>query len=498
MGESDADGAAEEEQGIAGELSQADVAPDSTDTEETSTGFGTSFGVSLGYDAQGNALGSVSATGSTAQDQSIGFSDGKGGPGDNFSAFGGITDSAGNPVGKEAQSPSEVAAAMDAISVDQALNDAVASSPVAGVNQGITPAGISPTFSPDVFDPAVDVDKSGKTAPSAIEQAAMDVPGLDAFGPVAPGFSPVGITPSVTVEALPSITQSKGIQAALSNLDKARDKAAAKGIDFGVTAQVDPDAIAAAGMPGTAANIGTTISAIDPTTMAPQLSDTIAGKAGITAGVSPAPPGFEEKVGKDFDPGKMAQMEAIMAQPSVMPGLFGIVEDKTKDALATSIALGKNVTPMEAMFGYTAPNMAKDKETIEEFNQRTKDTFSPDQIVTDAQGTVIGLKDAAGNLVTGMDPSAQAQASEEGRTEEEMREKPKSPTDPCPEGYQLIDGKCTPTEPVVTDTGFVVFPAGRTPPFRTGPFTPATVASNPGIRGLNPITFNIPPNPFKR
>ena len=502
MGESDADGAAEEEQGIAGELSQADVAPDSTDTEETSTGFGTSFGVSLGYDAQGNALGSVSATGSTAQDQSIGFSDGKGGPGDNFSAFGGITDSAGNPVGKEAQSPSEVAAAMDAISVDQALNDAVASSPVAGVNQGITPAGISPTFSPDVFDPAVDVDKSGKTAPSAIEQAAMDVPGLDAFGPVAPGFSPVGITPSVTVEALPSITQSKGIQAALSNLDKARDKAAGmgspKGIDFGVTAQVDPDAIAAAGMPGTAANIGTTISAIDPTTMAPQLSDTIAGKAGITAGVSPAPPGFEEKVGKDFDPGKMAQMEAIMAQPSVMPGLFGIVEDKTKDALATSIALGKNVTPMEAMFGYTAPNMAKDKETIEEFNQRTKDTFSPDQIVTDAQGTVIGLKDAAGNLVTGMDPSAQAQASEEGRTEEEMREKPKSPTDPCPEGYQLIDGKCTPTEPVVTDTGFVVFPAGRTPPFRTGPFTPATVASNPGIRGLNPITFNIPPNPFKR
>ena len=502
MGESDADGAAEEEQGIAGELSQADVAPDSTDTEETSTGFGTSFGVSLGYDAQGNALGTVSATGSTAQDQSIGFSDGKGGPGDNFSAFGGITDSAGNPVGKEAQSPSEVAAAMDAISVDQALNDAVASSPVAGVNQGITPAGISPTFSPDVFDPAVDVDRSGKAAPSAIEQAAMDVPGLDAFGPVAPGFSPVGITPSVTVEALPSITQSKGIQAALSNLDKARDKAAGmgspKGIDFGVTAQVDPDAIAAAGMPGTAANIGTTISAIDPTTMAPQLSDTIAGKAGITAGVSPAPPGFEEKVGKDFDPGKMAQMEAIMAQPSVMPGLFGIVEDKTKDALATSIALGKNVTPMEAMFGYTAPNMAKDKETIEEFNQRTKDTFSPDQIVTDAQGTVIGLKDAAGNLVTGMDPSAQAQASEEGRTEEEMREKPKSPTDPCPEGYQLIDGKCTPTEPVVTDTGFVVFPAGRTPPFRTGPFTPATVASNPGIRGLNPITFNIPPNPFKR
>ena len=478
-----------------GEFSDTDALGSFSDSnvDDSPTDSGTSFGVSLGP-----GQGSVSATGSTAQDQAIGFSDGKGGPGDNFSAFGGITDSAGNPVGKEAQSPSQFSAAMDTIGIDQALNDAIASSPAAGVNQGITSAGISPSFSDDVFDPQTMTDRSGRTAPSAIEQAAMNVPGLDAFGPVAPGFSPVGITPSVTVEALPSITQSKGIQAALSNLDKARDKAAGmgspKGIDFGVTAQVDPDAVAAAGMPGTAASI-------DPTTVAPSdftgLMST-RDPAGITAGVSPAPPGFEEKVGRDFDPTKMAQMEAIMAQPNVMPGVFGIVEDKTKDALATSIALGKNVTPMEAMFGYTAPNMAKDKETIEEFNQRTKDTFSPDQIVTDAQGTVIGLKDAAGNLVTGMDPSAQAQASEEGRTEEEMREKPKSPTDPCPEGYQLIDGKCTPTEPVVTDTGFVVFPAGRTPPFRTGPFTPATVASNPGIRGLNPITFNIPPNPFKR
>ncbi len=207
---------------------------------------------------------------------------------------------------------------------------------------------------------------------------------------------------------------------------------------------------------------------------------------------------MRKKLVRDFDPSKMAQMEAIMATPNVMPGIFGIVEDKTKDALATSIALGRNVTPMEAIFGYTAPNMAKDKETIEEFNARTGASIPPDQIVTDAQGTVIGLKDAMGNLVTGRDPNAQAQASEEGRTEEEMRDKPKKPDDPCPEGYQLIDGKCTPTEPVVTDTGFVVFPAGRTPPFRRGPFTPATVATDPGIRGLNPITFNIPQNPFKR
>ena len=530
-------------------LTDQDLADiDATVGGPTGEGYstGTSFGVSLGYDAQGNALGTVSATGSTQADIDIGFSDGKGGPGDNFSAFGGITDAAGNPVGKEAQSPSEVAATMDAISVDQALNDAVASSPVAGVNQGITAAGVSPTFSgaipSDVFDPTTMTDRSGKTAPSAIEQAAMDAPGLDAFGPVAPGFSPVGITPSVTKDELPSITQSKGIQAALSNLDIAKDKAAAKGIDFGVTAPVDafstdrsPGMMSAVFGPEAASALGgltvneamglagitdpSQTGTIDPadipgavsaiTGLDQTASGTVAPSdftglmstrdpAGTTLGVSPAPPGFEEKVGKDFDPGKMAQMEAIMATPNVMPGIFGIVEDKTKDALATSIALGRNVTPMEAIFGYTAPDMTKDKETIEEFNARTGASIPPDQIVTDSKGTVIGLKDAMGNLVTGRDPSAQAQASEEGRTEEEMREKPKSPTDPCPEGYQLIDGKCTPTEEVVTDTGFVVFPAGRVPPFRTGPFTPATVASNPGIRGLNPITFNIPPNPFKR
>tara|TARA_E500000318_G_C3561300_1_gene213577 strand:+ start:521 stop:1717 length:1197 start_codon:yes stop_codon:yes gene_type:complete len=68
---------------------------------------------------------------------------------------------------------------------------------------------------------------------------------------------------------------------------------------------------------------------------------------------------------------------------------------------------------------------------------------------------------------------------------------PKAPTDPCPEGYQLIDGKCTPIAEAATGTGFQVFPANRNPAYRTGPFSPATVATGAGgIRGLNPITFN--------
>tara|TARA_R100001440_G_scaffold27715_2_gene45323 strand:+ start:149 stop:1285 length:1137 start_codon:yes stop_codon:yes gene_type:complete len=70
---------------------------------------------------------------------------------------------------------------------------------------------------------------------------------------------------------------------------------------------------------------------------------------------------------------------------------------------------------------------------------------------------------------------------------------PKAPTDPCPEGYQLIDGKCTLMEkPVDEGTGFIRFPTDRTPPFQTGPFTPKTVATDPkNITPLNPVTFRL-------
>ena len=47
------------------------------------------------------------------------------------------------------------------------------------------------------------------------------------------------------------------------------------------------------------------------------------------------------------------------------------------------------------------------------------------------------------------------------------------------------------------DAGFMMFPADRDPPFRTGPFTPTTVATNPNIQGLNPITFGLS-NIFRR
>ena len=495
-------------------------------SEDTSDSYGANMGLTdaevsaaTGGD-QGTTFGvnGISATGSTAMDEEIGYSDGRGGPGDNFGAFGGITDSEGNAIGKSPQSPSEFSAALSAT---QGTGGTPSDSTPSISVPSIQAAGVSPTFSgvgvSDVFDPTVDVDRSGKTAPSAIEQAAAS---YDAI-PASLGFLPA----EVTKDTLPSITgrtdttQKTGLAGLADAIGQAnKDRAAAAGIDFGVAAP-----------------------------------------AGITAGISPAPPGFEEQVGRDpnvqdgisynmlgapgtsgadfdvdeameiagrtaesivgddfgpaldmvdsrttapgaedpfdpnvgrpFDVGKLEQMEAIMAQPNVMPGMFGLVEDRTKDALATSIALGRNLNPIEAVFGYTAPNMAKDKETIKEYNARTGAFIPADQLVTDTQGVVIGIKDAMGNLITGRDPSAQEtdQGSESGKE----RIKPKAPTDPCPEGYQLIDGKCTPIAEAATGTGFQVFPANRNPAYRTGPFSPATVATGAGgIRGLNPITFN--------
>ena len=80
-------------------------------------------------------------------------------------------------------------------------------------------------------------------------------------------------------------------------------------------------------------------------------------------------------------------------------------------------------------------------------------------------------------------------------TVEQQMKKPKEPTDPCPDGYKLIDGKCTIIEDPNQGTGFIRFPVDRDPPFQKGPFEPKFKPTPiAGIRGLNPITFN---NPFR-
>ena len=154
-----------------------------------------------------------------------------------------------------------------------------------------------------------------------------------------------------------------------------------------------------------------------------------------------------------------------MGVPSLVSGIGDFIERTSRDRMAARLAKGD----------------------VEEKN-----------IVRNADGLVIGIKDAQGNLIEGIDPDAMMQDTGNGGKQTQRRVAPKAATDPCPEGYQLIDGKCTPVETDDKGTGFITFPPDRDPPFRTGPFSPKTIATNPiEVRPMVPLTFGLS-NIFKR
>ena len=154
-----------------------------------------------------------------------------------------------------------------------------------------------------------------------------------------------------------------------------------------------------------------------------------------------------------------------MGVPSLVSGIGDFIERTSRDRMAARLAKGD----------------------VEEKN-----------IVRNADGLVIGIKDAQGNLIEGIDPDAMMQDTGNGGKQTQRRVAPQAANDPCPEGYQLIDGKCTPVETDDKGTGFITFPPDRDPPFRTGPFSPKTIATNPiEVRPMVPLTFGLS-NIFKR
>ena len=220
------------------------------------------------------------------------------------------------------------------------------------------------------------------------------------------------------------------------------------------------------------------------------------------------PEDYEENVGRAFPVETLERVERLVNEKTALenlglPSFLTAVDPGriTRDLMATSLIAGRPISAVEGIRGVQAPNIgmgmteATDKETIEEYNKRTGARIPESQIITDNSGLVVGIKDAQGNLITGMDPNAREEQGDGG--EQVTKAPPKAPTDPCPDGYQLIDGKCTPTGATDTGTGFMMFPADRDPAFRRGPFTPTTVATNPNIQALNPVTFGLS-NIFRR
>ena len=240
-----------------------------------------------------------------------------------------------------------------------------------------------------------------------------------------------------------------------------------RGIDFGVTTPVNTANITETALgartPGTRTTAtGTTTGdaqfGVSPGRLQAEFGPRVASLAG----------GLDEQKTADIaDLTNRPGIGTLLGLPSFARGAANFIGQKSRDRMAEAIARGKT----DPLFG--------------------KGTDITDaNLIRNDQGQVVGIRDNQGNLIEGMDPNEQMQ---EGDSEEVKKAQPKAPTDPCPEGYQLIDGKCTLMEkPVDEGTGFIRFPTDRDPPFQKGPFTPKTVATNPiNITPLNPVTFRL-------
>ena len=363
----------------------------------------------------------------------------------------------------------------------------------------IQAAGTTPTFSgagvSDVFDPMTMQSRSD-TMVEALG-AAPTTPEARGTSSTVQSFLPA----AVTVDRLaPQTKEERGLQAVANMFAQARDRERNKqaldpsGIDFGVTDAPVPSTVGDDFGPALDMADRSNMANITETALGARTPGTRTTATGTTTGdaqfgVSPGrlQAEFGPRVASlagGLDAQKTADIADLTNRPGIgttlgLPGILAtganLIGQKSRDRMAEAIARGRT----DPLFGKGID--------ITEAN-----------LIRNDRGQVVGIRDNFGNLIEGMDPNEQTQGDDSPDPQKIVP--PKKPTDPCPEGFQLIDGKCTPvggTE-TKTDTGFVVFPPSRDPAFRRGPFTPATVASNPGIRGLNPITFNIPQNIFRR
>tara|TARA_Y100000593_G_scaffold80341_1_gene149946 strand:+ start:2679 stop:4163 length:1485 start_codon:yes stop_codon:yes gene_type:complete len=466
---------------------------------------------------QGTVFGvnGISATGSTERDREIGYSDGRGNPGPNFEAFGGVTNEMGEPIGKVAQTPSQFNAALQAT---QGGDDStVVSVPsITAASSNLAPGILGETLSD--FQSGVRDDSlaargmvEGAITPesgplnmleAAIASRPRDFSNLDLIPTT--GFLPAQVT--VSDETGPR-TQA-AIAATLSQLDQARDRKVGlgdkRGIDFGVTQQLLPtappprpvDRIAAMTMPGTA--MGTTPQETGISTV--RTDQILADQSRMQQGQIPSTTATGTTGGEDsFDPEAENLMDSTFLDTTPYKEGTAVADIKLRDA-----PFDENLN----LFGLQIPNLAGRALNLasEKLNDRLFDAIvkKGGQALRDSEGRIIGAMDPTNTFLMegmpGLDSKGQmrgqTQEDQDGGDQPQRRVAPKAPTDPCPDGYQLIDGKCTLVDTDDKGTGFITFPPDRNPPFQSGPFEPKSKATPiVGISGLNPITFN---NPFRR
>jgi len=164
-----------------------------------------------------------------------------------------------------------------------------------------------------------------------------------------------------------------------------------------------------------------------------------AGRASDFPTLSTAPEDFEENVGRKFDADRMADIERLYGEDigqtkagrgsdptffegkgftGTVGGLLDAIERKTRENMANEIALGRPMGLGETFFGFTAPNLQT--QTMKDYMSNTQknilneagdsETVSrrlpENQLIRNDSGRVIGIRDASGRLVSGMDPNA--------------------------------------------------------------------------------------------
>ena len=143
-----------------------------------------------------------------------------------------------------------------------------------------------------------------------------------------------------------------------------------------------------------------------------------------------APEDFEENVGKAFDAKRMADIERLYGEdvgqtkpgrgsdptffeglgvPGIGTTIGDFIERKSRENMATEVALGRPMTLGETLFGFDADPAT----TMEEYTKRTGRKIPESQLVRNESGRIIAIKDEFGRVVSGVDPNAPIQSGDD-------------------------------------------------------------------------------------
>jgi hypothetical protein len=199
-----------------------------------------------------------------------------------------------------------------------------------------------------------------------------------------------------------------------------------------------------------------------------------AGRASDFPTLPTVPEDFEENVGKAFDAKRMADIERLYGEdvgqtkpgrgsdptffeglgvPGIGTTIGDFIERKSRENMATQVALGRPMTLGETLLGFDADPAT----TMEEYTKRTGRKIPESQLVRNESGRIIAIKDEFGRVVSGVDPNAPIPSGDDSDDPILIRRPPKEDPEPEDKTPNVFGGgQTTTTEPksVVVDSPF--------------------------------------------